>query len=172
MSKTWDDPSLKPYGAKIRAAFKRGSRAEAVRLEQEQAQKQKELQASVYERLRTESPARFTAGLVELHARLATLSLTNRAERSAVLREVAAKLGELPFVGGEPVPGANDCAVTMGTVARHGLYIELRWVSFCDITRGFPALTQWLSDQGCRQFKYDLDGAGWNAGPDAGDEDE
>jgi hypothetical protein len=56
----------------------------------------------------------------------------------------------------------------------HGLLIEMRWLNFCDVTRGFPALTQWLWQQGCRQLKYDFEGPGWaNEPSESGDgEDE
>ena len=46
---------------------------------------------------------------------------------------------------------------------RQGLFIELFSVSFNDVTRGLPAMVQWLEDKGCRQFTYDFVGAGWDA---------
>jgi hypothetical protein len=50
------------------------------------------------------------------------------------------------------------------------LFIELRWVGFRDVTRGLPAMTEWLSNQGCRQFKYELEGSGFLAELDERDD--
>ena len=170
LAETWKDPSLKPYPSLIQAAVRRGSPAELVRLEKEQVEKQKQLQAQALERLRAGSPPRVAPALLDLHTQLHQLSYTNRAERKAVLRQVAAQLGEVRYAGEAPAPGATAWGVLGGTAQAHGLFIELRWLSFCDITRGFPALTQWLQNQGCRQFKYDFQGPGWDSLLDESDE--
>jgi hypothetical protein len=104
-----------------------------------------------------------------LQARFDNRSLTNRAERAALLREIAAKLGEVPYAGDAPAAGATVCCVTRGTAREHGLFIEMRWLNFCDVARGFPALTQWLQEQGCRQFRYDFEGSGWAGALAGGD---
>jgi hypothetical protein len=89
-----------------------------------------------------------------------------------VLREVAARLGEVPFTGDRPAPGADAYCVQLGSVARHGLLIEINWVSFCDVRKGLPAMTAWLNGLHCRQFKYDLTGSwlGSSSDPDGPDD--
>jgi len=166
----WRDPSLKSYQAKITAALKRGTLAEAQRLEKEHAQKLKDLQTEARERLRTESPRRFDPVLVDLYSTLNGINWTNREARKAVFRELAGKLGEVPYTGDRPVYGADAYGVDSGTIAPHGLFIELRWVGFRDVTRGLPAMTDWLSNQGCRQFKYELEGSGFLAELDERDD--
>ncbi len=91
------------------------------------------------------------------------INWTNREARKAVFRELAGKLGEVPYTGDRPAYGADAYGVDSGTIAPHGLFIELRWIGFRDVTRGLPAMTDWLSNQGCRQFKYELEGSGFLA---------
>ena len=160
VAKAWREPSVQSYNARISAALKRGARAEASRLAEEQTQKLQEIQNQTRERLGASRGV--DLALLELHAKLSGLGMTNRANCRAVWREIAGKLGEVPYVGDAPAPGANACGVTTGTVIPHGLLIEMRWISFRDLTEGLPGMTEWLWGLGCRQFKYELEGSsGW-----------
>jgi Zn-dependent protease len=121
LAQTWHNPAFKEYSTRIEVAFKRGSHAEAVRLEQEQATKQHQLHTETLQQLRSESPQRVPPALLDLYARLDRLNVTNRAERTALFREVADKLGEVRYAGAEPAPGATAFGATTGTVMGHGL---------------------------------------------------
>ncbi len=172
LARTWRDPSLKSYADRIQTAIKRGSQGEMLRLEKERTEKREALQAQARERLRTEQPQRVSPGLLDLHTRFTAESLTNRAERKALLHEMGLKLGQLPDSEKDPSSCAAGCLVTSGMVIRHGLLVELHSLNFSDITHGLPSLVQWLADQGCRPFKYALTGAGWSGTLDEADEAE
>jgi hypothetical protein len=124
----------------------------------EQGEKAKELQSRIRESLRSRQDEPIDAQLLALHAEANSAMTTNRVERQKLFREVAAKLGEIPYVGDTPAPGANALGVKMGLVSQHGLLIEVRWVSFYDAPLGLPAMAEWLYALGCRQVKYDIEG--------------
>jgi hypothetical protein len=172
LAQTWRDPSLAQYATKIQAAYKRGSQAEMLRLQEEQSRRQVQLREEACARLRRGSPRRVAPGLLELHTQLASLSFTNTTERKDLLRKIAGELGEVAYDGEAPAPRAMAYGAYSGMVLRHGLFMEARWLNFRDVTQGFPAMTQWLWDQGCRQFKYEFEGTGWAGEPGAADSEE
>jgi hypothetical protein len=161
IGKAWKDPAVRSYSAKISAAIRRGAAGEATRLMNEQAAKSKELEAKAQERLRAASSPPMDPALLNLYARLHTPDLTNSAARKALLRELAGKLGEVTYADDRPAPGADACSVTGGIITQHGLLVEARWISFCDLACGLPAMADWLDSRGCRQIKYDLQDSGW-----------
>jgi hypothetical protein len=78
-----------------------------------------------------------------------------------LLREIAGKLGEIPYSAGRPVSGADRFGVATGYASHHGQLLQFSMVSFYNLADGLPAMAQWLSSQGCRQIKYDLHGPSW-----------
>ena len=157
----WSDSALRSYPDRISGAMRRGATAEMDRLQKEQLEKNEELQNQARERLRLDLTTGIDPALVDLHAKLNHPGLTNRTERKALLREVAGRLGEVPYVGDRPTPGADRYGVASGFASRHGLLLRLPMLSFYDIRESLPAMAEWLTGLGCRQIKYDLQGPSW-----------
>jgi len=147
------------YNAKIRAATKRGSTAEAKKFSEEQDVRLKELRAQALEKF-TSAPNSLDASLANLYGKIEALPYTNRVERQKLLREVAAKLGEVPYINDKPDPKANCYTASSGVAEMHDLLCELSWTSFGD-PQGLISLTDWLCGKGCLQLKYDLHSGGW-----------
>lgn len=162
----YTNKSYTAYAAKIRSATRRGASAEAKKLSDEQDRKLKELRAQALERF-IASPSSLEGSLAGLYGKLEDLSYTNRIERQKLLREVAAKLGEVPYVNDKPEPKAISYCATSGFAEMHDLLCEVRWTSFGD-PQGIVSLTEWLCGKGCLQLKYDLQSGGWASS----DEDE
>jgi Zn-dependent protease len=154
------------YNAKIRSATKRGSTVEAKKLTAEQDSKLKELRAQALEKF-SSPPNSLDASLANLYGKIEAIPYTNRVERQKLLREVAAKLGEVAYINDKPDPKANCSTASSGVAEMHDLLCELRWTSFGD-PQGPVTLTDWLCGKGCLQFKYDLHSGGWLSS----DEDE
>jgi len=161
LGEAWSDPSLVSYGKRIGAALRRGGSAEVARLQKEQTQKHEELQAQVRDRLRQDSKNGVDPALLDLHAKLNTAGMTNRAERKGLLREVAGKLGEVQYTGERPVLESERYGVSSGYASEHGLLVQFSMMSFYDVRDGLPAMAEWLGALGCREIKYDLQGPGW-----------
>jgi Zn-dependent protease len=75
---------------------------------------------------------------------------------TTALRQVGARLGQLPLKGDKPDPAARHTAVSYGSCRRTGLLINLYTVSFYDPAEGVPALVDWLCRRGCIGFQYDF----------------
>ena len=114
------------------------------------------MRAAALEDLRTNPTNRVDPELLELYQQLAALNYTNRIERAALNRQIAGKLGEMPYAGDAPAPEARAYGASFGTVSQHGLLLELTWVSLHDATIGLPALTDWLCQRRCTTIKYEL----------------
>ena len=156
LAKIRRDPSLTNYPARMAAAMKRGDTKEASRLQSEQEKLNAELRAKTYEELRNRPTNRIDSALIDLHQRLRMLSYTNRTERTAILQELAPRLGRVKYEGDKPAPGADAYGSGSGAVLRHGLLVEIEWLSLNDATAGLPALTDWLCDLGCQQIRYEI----------------
>ncbi len=152
----WRHPEFKALNARLAAAAKRGARAESTRLQEEQEKLTEKLRAAALEDLRTNPTNRVDPELLELYQQLAALNYTNRTERAALNRQIAGKLGEMPYAGDAPAPEARAYGASFGTVSQHGLLLELTWVSLHDATIGLPALTDWLCQRRCTTIKYEL----------------
>jgi hypothetical protein len=74
----------------------------------------------------------------------------------ALNKEMAERMGPLPLQGDQPEPGSDLENGHPGRVSRRGLSLSVEKVSFRDITRGLPALAEWLSHRGCRQMEYSI----------------
>ena len=155
----WRDPTLRAYSAKILAATRRGATAEARRLSEEQNQQVERIREQIFARLRADTTNRMDPALLDLHAQLDHLNYTNRAERTALLREIAPLLGGVPPADGSPAPNADPFGTTAGYASKHGLLIEMSWTSFRDPGTGLPALIEWLCGQNCRKLQYDFEGS-------------
>ena len=164
LARAMNDPALAAGNKKIIAAARRGAMTEVRRLEAEQQQLTRQLQAKTRERLKVAATNRVEVVLIDLNAQLSELSYTNRSERTVLLHKVAASLGEVKYDGDRPAPGADAEGAGFGSVARHGLMVEMTWVRLNDPTISLPALTGWLCDHGCASIKYDL--VSGYAGPD------
>lgn len=80
------------------------------------------------------------------------LEYTNRVARSALIRKVAAILGEEGRAGNATPPAEHG--VTFGSASQHGLMIRANWLSFRDATAGIPAFTAWLCEKQCTNIRY------------------
>jgi Zn-dependent protease len=154
LSEIWTNAGVKELQKKSGAAYQRGARAEATRLQEEQQKLVKELQAQLRERLGADTEKGVDRELLALHAQLEQLDYTNRTERIALLRQVAAKLGEVAYDGDHPAPNALAQTASFGTVSQTGLLIELNWMTLPDAAVGLPLLAEWLCEQGCSTVKY------------------
>jgi hypothetical protein len=161
--------AVRDFSKKILAAERRGARSELQNLETERLQLAEQLATQARAQLRAASTNPQELALIDLNAALAKVSFTNRVARAALLRQVAAHLGEVKSIGGQPgadVPGA----FYYGTASQHGLLIELSWMQLNDAAVELPALADWLGDQHCIGFKYDLTPGAGAGGPDDDDE--
>jgi Zn-dependent protease len=158
VAKAYNAPALKDFPKKIHAADLRGARSEAARLRAEELQLEEKLQAQAREQFCATATNPVVPALVDLNAELAKLNYTNRIERAALLRKVAALLGEVRYEGDKPAPGAEALGAATGLVSLHGMIIELSWVQMHDAVTGLPALAGWLCEQQCGGIKYDLIG--------------
>lgn len=156
LSSIYEDPEYNGFNAKIRAAVKRGAMGEVSTLTAEREKKANELRAQTLEEF--EKGDEWTAELAKLYGKLEEISYTNRVERQKLIREAAAKLGEVRYIGGKPETEAISRTAWSGTMSTHGLLCELRWANFDD-ARGIIGFTKWLCDKGCIQMKYDLRGS-------------
>lgn len=156
LTQVWTNAALKGLNKKLLTAAKRGARAETARLQEEHAKIAEELQAQIRQRLGADALDRIDPELLTLHAELQKLDYTNRLERAALTRKVTGKLGEVPYEGEQPAPGALAWGAGYGQVSRHGLLIELQWVALNDAMVGLPALAEWLCAQNCTTLKYGL----------------
>lgn len=152
----WRHPEFKALNTRIAAAAKRGARAESARLQDEHGKLSEKLRAQALEDLRTNPTNRVDPELLTFYQQLAALDYTNRTERAAVNRQIAGKLGEIPYQDEKPVPEARAYCASYGSVSQHGLLIELNWVSFHDATTGLPAFAEWLCQQRCKTIKYEM----------------
>lgn len=150
----WRDPAIEKINTQFTAASKRGARAEVKRLAAERQALVETLQAQALERLRNPATDGVNAELLDLHGRLEKLSYTNRADRAAVLRQVAARLGAESREDGGPLSSAGAYGVSFGMASQHGLMIEVPWANFRDVWTGLPAFTTWLCEQGCGGIHY------------------
>jgi hypothetical protein len=170
LAKVWADPSLKPYSARIQAAVKRGDFAEQNRIQAGEKTARAGLESKIRERLRTDATHPVDAGLLDLQARLSGLNYTNKAGRAALLAELAPKLGQIHFSGDRSAPGADVYGAGSGMVLRHGLLIELSWLSLNDATTSLPALADWLCGLGCKGTRYEFVGSFPASGADDSDD--
>lgn len=152
----WRHPEFKALNARMIAATKRGARAEATHLQEEQEALQKKLRAEALEDLRTNPTHHVDPELVNFFEQLSALEYTNRVERATLMRQIAGKLGEIPYQADEPDPAARAYCASYGNVSQHGVLIEMNWVSFHDASVGLPALAEWLCQQRCKTIKYEL----------------
>lgn len=151
----WDAPAVTGLNKKISAANRRGATAEAERLSAQRDRLLKELQAKRVQELRAEMEGTSSGDLVDLYLKLDELSYTNRAERKAVLREVAAKLGEVR----PPVDDAtfvNPLGAQVGSARSAGLIVEVPWARFNDPQVALPQVMDWLIEHKCAGVKYDF----------------
>ena len=156
VAKTARDPALKDYFNKMMAAEHRGATSEVKRLQAEVQRVREQLATQAREQLRATATNAAYPALIDLHAALAKVAFTNRAARAAILRQVAASLGDVKYFGGKPDDQANALGAVSGAALRHGLIIELSYVQMNDATVGLPSLAGWLCDQKCAGIKYDL----------------
>jgi Zn-dependent protease len=157
-STIYNNAEYKAFGAKIRAAAKRGAMDEVNKLTEERRKKETELRAQLLEQFENEGD-NVTTELARLYGKLEQPSYTNRVERQKLYREVAAKLGQVHYVNDMPEPEANSYTARGGSISMHGLLCELQWANF-EEPRALITFTKWLCDKGCTQLKYDLEG-GW-----------
>lgn len=157
LDKVWTDPALKSYQTKIQAATLRGDLAEQSRLQAEQTVAVAEISAKMRGLLRADIVQPVDASLLDLQARLT--GSTNKVERAAILNELAQKLGRVKFIGNNPASGADAYGATSGVASRHGLMIQLSWLSLNDATTSLPALSEWLCNSGCKGTRYDFVGS-------------
>jgi Zn-dependent protease len=156
----WQDPKLKAINNKFMVATRRGSTTEKERLAAERDDYMRKHAEQARARLKADSASGIDPALVELHARWAALSYTNRVERLALNEQIAALLGPVPRVAGQPDPTEAARGMSFGHVTRTGLLIELGWASFKDTAIGLPALAEWLCAKGCLDLRYDFGGPG------------
>jgi len=154
--KATDESGYKDYYKKISAARKRGALAEADRLEAERTQLVQKLQAAACDQLVATATNPVVGVLVGLHIEQDRLNYTNRVERAALQRKIAANLGEVAYAGDKPDPAADAPGATMGMASQHGLMIESSWIQLNDASVGLPELAAWLCEHGCEGVKYDL----------------
>lgn len=152
----WRHPEFKALNNRMLAATKRGARAEATQLQEEQETLQKKLRAAALADLRTNPTNHVAPELIACFEQLSALDYTNRVARAALLRQLAGHLGEIPYQADEPDPAARAYCASSGTVSQHGVLLELNWVSFHDAAVGLPALAEWLCQQRCLTIKYEL----------------
>lgn len=160
----WSDESLRPFDKRIADATRRGAVAEAERLGEARAEKVESLLAEHRRKLRENLAASPAAALADLHARLGSLGYTNRAERAAVLREVAIHLGREPGEDGsreESEPGGPGFR---GSAQSNGLIVEASWLGISNPQTVLPWMLNWLCDQRCTSIKYDFKSFGFFGG--------
>src|SRR5207249_837555 len=129
---TWADAESKALNQQLAAAVRRGAQSEVERLSRDQVRVREQRERRAYDRLRSQG---LDPQLLDLHARLSALSYTNRTERAAVVRQVAARLGEVSLASDGSQNAAPRYDAT-GYAKRQGLLLELGWVSFRDATTG------------------------------------
>jgi Zn-dependent protease len=155
-SSIWKNPALAVLDRKITAAFKRGSAAESERLGKEQEKVVKELQAKAVDALRAPGSDGVDATLIDLYSSLEATPYTNRIERTRLQHAVAVQLGTVESKEDGIDQNKDAYGTLTGTVARHGLLMEVHWASFPNPAVGLPAFTEWLCNQHCAGMKYDL----------------
>jgi len=153
----WKDPELVEFGKRISAALRRGATTEADRLRAEQQRVVKELRQKKLEKLRTQSAGGVMSQLLDLHEQLEEMPYTNRVERAAVSRQVAALLGEVPHENNSAGTASDAYGARTGLVVKHGLLIEVRWMMFNDALVGAPSFVEWLCRGECRHIRYEFE---------------
>jgi len=159
------------FNKQIQAARRRGANLEAARLLREEQEFGEQLEDQAHQRLRAATTDASLLQLIDLAEKYSKVAYTNRVARTAVLREIAAHLGEVKYHDNTPDHSADALGTTSGNASRRGLILHLSWVQLNDATRSLPALARWLCDQNCAGVKYDLD-PGYGSDGDSFDPDE
>jgi Zn-dependent protease len=153
-SKVHEDPALEGYGRRFFEASRRGASEELARLKQEQSERLKHVQDQLVAKLRSEPARQMDPALLDLYLQLDALPRSNRAERAAIYRKVAGRLGEQPQDGSSARAGAG-LGASFGHASAHGLLVEAT-LAVREPAVALPALVKWLESRGCTSFKYDL----------------
>ncbi|HUR44999.1 MAG TPA: site-2 protease family protein [Candidatus Saccharimonadales bacterium] len=148
----WKSPELREFSRKIGAAVRRGSKPEMEKLQKEQQEKQKELEARAYTLLKAKG---YDSDLLELHARVSTINYTNVGERTGLFQAVSSRLGRLSEKENEKAVRHEHAS--SGNAFNQGLILKINWLGFSHPAEGLPALSDWLCRQGCRDLKYDFE---------------
>ncbi len=156
LSDIWQHQDFKALNKRMVAAHKRGARNEANQLQEQQTELHEKIRAQTLANLRTNPTNQIDPELLNLYDAISQLNYTNRLERTALMRRVAAKLGEIPYQGDQPAPKALAYWGSFGSVSQHGLLVEMTWVSFHDPATSLPALADWLCQKGCKTIKYEM----------------
>jgi len=164
MLTAWDDPAMSEIEKKFADAARRHSSEELERITRERENLLVQLQAMVRERLRTnvvnpidpellDLDARYTS---VLHARYASKHWTNTAEHTAIIKQIALKLGPIAHGSGTENDSSAAYSTAFGSMTRRNEIIEIYSLSFKDPMRGLPAFVDWLCRHGCTKIKYEF----------------
>lgn len=152
LQNAWQSAAAVRYRRDIVKANQRGATSEAERLSTELAKLQTERQKEILSQLGSPSSG-IASDVLRLHE--SYLSATNAEQRMAVVRQAAPILGGLEIQSDE---NPDRLGLSSGILSQHGPLLEFRLWAFHDLTAGFPAMIDWLSELGFREFKYEIGG--------------
>ena len=149
MGELWADPRLKEISRKMSEANRRGAQEVVDRLQEEQKATIKEIKTGKRRKLADQLKNSPASRLVELESRFSELDYTNKVARAEVTKELAEILGRRS----KPVPGQT---FMFGGASRHGLMVDLPFLTLPDPEANLPLLMDWLCSQKCAHFKYEF----------------
>jgi Zn-dependent protease len=83
-------------------------------------------------------------------------NVTNAAISAKIRRQLAQRMGQLPFLTNGGSFYDNRYSANIGMASRAGLLVTISYVSFDRIDSGPKAMAAWLQGKGCIGFKYDF----------------
>ncbi len=149
MGTVWADPRIKEISRKISAANRRGARDVAQRLEEEEKATLEEVKAAKRQRMAAQFKNTAQAALVDVEVRLSELSYTNKALRAEITKELAAQLGRRS-------EALSTQSFLFGGATRHGLMVDVPFLTLSNPEQNLPLLMDWLCRQKCSHFKYEF----------------
>ncbi len=154
LQQAWKDPAVTKIEKKFADALRRRDTGEQERLLQERNKLIADLQSGIRDCLRTNIVNPIDLELLELNALFANVPWTNTAERAALVRQIARKLGTLPTGAGSESAAAY--CTTFGSLTQRKQIIEIHALSFKDPMIGLPAFIDWVCSCGCDNIKYEF----------------
>ena len=150
----YKDSKMLELQKKIREANRQGDQAEVAALEKQTDELSAKLRKAEIEKLRDGHDGAVDPEMITLFGSWSPAHETNETS-SAALQAMMQRMGQLAARDGELSPAKQFSART-GFTTRQRRTLQVRWVTFAEISAGAPAVIEWLCAQGATDCKYDV----------------
>ncbi|MBC8107725.1 MAG: site-2 protease family protein [Anaerolineae bacterium] len=154
-SKAIADPSLAAIGKKIVAADRHADRAEVDRLLDEQRDMLHKARLHARDELAQKAISPADREFIQLYPIVKLNSDGSATQPMTMLTSLVAMMGQLPLSSDGPT-AFDDRYSSMGFMDRNGQRLTFEYLLFIDPFEGLPGFVRWLREQGCDQFRYEI----------------